>query len=256
MGVWFVRVIVDDGVGLEVCVADPDVAGPDVAGRASAVGPAPRPPLVLVHGLGGAKEDFADHVAALAARGPVVTFDLRGHGDSDSPEYPGAYSLDRFAADTLQVIDSLGYGSVALLGHSMGGMAARRAVLRAPDRVAALVLMDTSPGPPPGMDSEIIELGAQIVSGQGIAELKRVMDEFDPLGSPSFQRVLAERSGYREYTEWKEDATFLGASRDLAAAIPGAALAVIPGAGHSPQFENPAEWYRVLDAFLDGSRTP
>jgi 3-oxoadipate enol-lactonase len=82
-----VRVTVDDGVGLEV----------------HAVGPDDAPGLLLVHGFGGAKEDFADHVGALAAHHRVVVFDHRGHGASDAPDDPAAYSLDRLAADTVAV---------------------------------------------------------------------------------------------------------------------------------------------------------
>ena len=64
------RVVVDDGVELEV----------EVRGTG--------PPLVCVHGFGGAKEDFSDHVEALAVRSTVVTVDLRGHGDSTGPDDP------------------------------------------------------------------------------------------------------------------------------------------------------------------------
>jgi pimeloyl-ACP methyl ester carboxylesterase len=275
-------VIVDDGVGIEVAVTP---AGAGTAASAAA------PALVMVHGIGGAKEDFADHVGALAAFGPVVTFDHRGHGDSDRPEDVAAYSLDRLAADTLAVADALGLGSFRLLGHSMGGMVTRRVLLRSPDRVLAHVLMDTSPGPPPGLDPTLVELGAQIALEQGIAELKRAMDELDPLGSPSYRRMLDETPGYREFVEWKwsrlagamysallldidrqpdqldvlagvavptlvvvgeEDETFVGPSRAMAAAIPGAELAVIPDAGHSPQFENPGAWRKVVEEFLCG----
>ena len=81
------RVTTDDGVGLEV--------------RVEGEGPG----LVLVHGFGGAKEDFADHVPALARRARVVTFDHRGHGESDGPDDVGAYSLDRLAADVLTVAE-------------------------------------------------------------------------------------------------------------------------------------------------------
>jgi 3-oxoadipate enol-lactonase len=274
-----VRVIADDGVGLEVRVCPAD--------RASAA------PVVLVHGIGGAKEDFADHVNTLRAHGTIVTFDHRGHGDSDMPADPDAYSLDRLAADIVAVADALGFDTFRVLGHSMGGMAARRLVLRRPDRVEALILMNTSPGPPPGMDSEIVELGAKIAIEQGIEELKRVMDAFDPLGSPAYRRTLAERPGYREYTEWKwsrlsavmygtllraidrqddelealrdvrvptlvvvgeEDEVFLGVSHDVAATITGAVLEVIPDAGHSPQFENPGAWHRAVDAFLHATQ--
>ena len=54
------------------------------------------PGLLLVHGFGGAKEDFADHVATLARDYKVVTFDHRGHGESDKPVDIEAYSIDLF----------------------------------------------------------------------------------------------------------------------------------------------------------------
>jgi pimeloyl-ACP methyl ester carboxylesterase len=274
------RVVADDGVGLEVVVTPP---GPGARG----------PALLLLHGIGGAKEDFAGHVEALAALGPVVTYDHRGHGDSDRPEDLAAYSFDRLAADALCVADAAGCGTFRLLGHSMGGMVSRRVVLAAPARVGAHVLMDTSPGRPPRIDSEIVDLGAQIARDDGIAELKRVMDAFDPLGSPSYRRMLDEEPGYREFIEWKwsrlsaamysalllaidrqpdqlaalaavpmptlvvvgeEDETFLEPSRAMAAAIPGAELAVIPDAGHSPQFENPVAWRKVVEEFFGSPR--
>jgi pimeloyl-ACP methyl ester carboxylesterase len=47
-----------------------------------------------------------------------------------------------------------------------------------------------------------------------------------------------------------EDGPFLKPSRRMADAIPGAELAVIPDAGHSPQFENPDAWWQALSAFL------
>jgi pimeloyl-ACP methyl ester carboxylesterase len=265
------RVRTDDGVGLEV--------------RVAGSGPA----LLLVHGFGGAKEDFSDHVESLAADHQVVTFDHRGHGESDAPAEAGAYSLDRLAADTLAVADAVGARSFRLLGHSMGGMVARRVVLGAPERVDALVLMDTSPGPVPGMDGEIIELGAGIALGDGMDELKRVMDAFSPLGTPAYERLVAERPGYVEFMDRKwaslsammwatiireirdqpdqlaamasvacptlvvvgeQDTPFVGVSRQVAATIPGARLAVIPDAGHSPQFENPRAWSQVMTDFL------
>lgn len=269
------RVTVDDGVALATVIAGP----PDAPG------------LLLVHGFGGAKEDFDDHVDALARDHRVVTFDHRGHGESDAPDDPAAYSLDRLAADTLAVAEATGLRDLRLLGHSMGGMGVRRLVLSHPEQLAALVLMDTSPGPPPGLDPELIAFGVEIVKEHGMGELKRVQDELDPLGSPSYRRLLAERPGYREYAEHKwaslspvmwmrlaveivtqpdqladlagvtlptlvivgdEDATFVEPCRQMAATVPGAELAVIPTAGHSPQFENPPAWFAALHGFLTG----
>ncbi len=265
------RVVVDDGVGLEV------------------VERGTGPTLLLVHGFGGAKEDFDDQVDALAAHYHVVTFDHRGHGSSDAPTEASAYTLDRMAADTVAVADGVGADRFRLLGHSMGGMIARRVVLAHPDRVEALVLMDTSPGPVPGLDGEIMEMGAVIALNEGMGELKRIMDAFQPLGTPAYERMLAERPGYREFNDRKwatlsavmwatmgreirdqpdelaalasvtcptlvivgvQDEPFVGVSREMADTIPGADLVVIPDAGHSPQFENPAAWLHALERFL------
>jgi 3-oxoadipate enol-lactonase len=267
------RVTVDDGVGLETLVA----------------GPTDAPGLLLVHGFGGAKEDFADHVAVLARDHRVVVFDHRGHGASDAPSDPAAYSLDRLAADTLAVAEATGLHDLRLLGHSMGGMVTRRLVLEHPERVIALVFMDTSPGAPPGLDPELVAFGIEVVRTHGMDELKRVQDELDPLGSPAYRRVLAERPGFREFAERKwaslspvmwatlvaeivsqpdqladlaslrqptlvivgdQDATFIEPSREIAATVPGAQLAIIPDAGHSPQFENPPAWLAAMTAFL------
>ena len=266
------RVITDDGVELEVVERG---AGPV---------------LVLVHGFGGAKEDFFDQIDDLARDHRVVAFDLRGHGSSDGPDTEAAYSLDRFAADLECVVDHLGAPTFRVLGHSMGGMIVRRFVLRTPDRVEALVLMDTSPGPVPTLDADIIDLGVQIAKEQGMDELKRVMDAFAPLGTPAYEQTLLERPGYREFGDRKwaslsqamytkmlievrdqpeqldalaaavscptlimvgdQDAPFLPGSHSMAAAIATAELAVIPNAGHSPQFENGEVWLSELRRFL------
>jgi len=267
-----VRVTTDDGVGLEV----------EVEGD----GPA----LVLVHGFGGAKEDFADHVPALARRARVATFDHRGHGESDAPDAVDAYSLDRLAADVLVVADACGFDQFRLLGHSMGGMTARRVVLGAADRVEALVLMDTSPGPVKGIDPDLMDLAATYGLDEGKAALKELLDAVPVLETPAYEQVLEGRAGYEEFLDAKweavsvvmwsamaremahqpqqldalasvacptlvivgdQDKPFLGDSRRMAETIPGARLAVVPKAGHSPQFENPDAWFAALSGFLD-----
>jgi pimeloyl-ACP methyl ester carboxylesterase len=267
-----VRVRTDDGVGLEVLVEGDG------------------PGLVLVHGFGGAKEDFADHVPALARRSRVVTFDHRGHGESDAPDSVDAYSLDRLAADVLAVADACGLGEFRLLGHSMGGMTVRRVVLGAPERVEALILMDTSPGPVKGIDPDLIDVAAEYGLAEGKVALKELLDSAPVLGTPAYEQLLESRSGYREFQDAKwealsvvmwcamareiahqpqqlevleavacptlvivgdQDVPFIGDSRRMAEAIPDARLVVVPDAGHSPQFENPDAWLAALGEFLD-----
>jgi pimeloyl-ACP methyl ester carboxylesterase len=266
-----VRVRTDDGVELAVIV---EGSGPG---------------LVLVHGFGGAKEDFADHLSLFARDYTVVTFDHRGHGESGQPTERDAYSLERLRADVLQVADAAGLSTFRLLGHSMGGMVVRRIPIDHPERVDALVMMDTSPGPIPGFDPELIEFGAAVAFDHGKDELKALLDSAQMLDTPAYQRTLAEIPGYQEFQDRKwndlsavmwgamalqmayqpddldamraitcptlvivgeQDTPFVGVSHKTAEAVPNASLAVIPNAGHSPQFENPDGWFRALHEFL------
>ncbi|MFF4229737.1 alpha/beta fold hydrolase [Streptomyces sp. NPDC001820] len=84
-------------------------------------GPPDAPPLVLLHALGEDATDWEAVVPALARRRRVYALDLRGHGRS---EWPGDYSLELMQADVLRFMDARGLGSVDLIGHSMGGIAA------------------------------------------------------------------------------------------------------------------------------------
>ncbi len=140
-------------------------------------------PLLLVHGFTGAKEDFTEHLPALAGAGwHGVAPDLRGHGASYAPLEEDAYDLALLAGDVLALADALGWPRFALLGHSMGGMVAQVAALAAPERISSLVLMDTSPGPV-GVDRELADLSVEVVRSGGMALLGEVIASL-PEGSP------------------------------------------------------------------------
>jgi 3-oxoadipate enol-lactonase len=133
----------------------------------------------------------------------------------------------------------------------------------------------------------VIDAGGMPALVEAMAALP--LDDGRPLETPSQLRVLAERPGHAEFNTRKllavepacyralafemfeqadrleqlrrlalpvlvivgeEDRPFLGASRRLADAIPGAILEVVPDAGHSPQFENPEAWWGALQRFL------
>jgi pimeloyl-ACP methyl ester carboxylesterase len=265
------RITMNDGVGLEV----------EITGEG--------PGLLLLHGLGGAKEDFADHVPTLARDHTVVTFDHRGHGESDNPADPAAYSLERLVADSLAVADATGLESFRLLGHSLGGMVARKVAIHATARVEALVMMDTWAGPIPDLDPELAQIAADVALSQGKQALKDLMDFVSFLETPAHQRLVAERPDYVDIEErrwaglseiaWgalalevaaqsddlpamaalpfpvlvlvgEQDESFLGTSITMGEGIAGAQLVVIPDAGHSPQVEQPSEWIAALTGFL------
>lgn len=163
--------------------------------------------LLCVHGWPAAKEDFADHLDALAAAGSgwhVVALDQRGHGASDAPAGVESYSLKTFAADVLALADALGWSTFVLLGHSMGGMVAQIAALEAPSRLEGLILMNTSHGPVGGIDPDLVALGKAVVSEGGMAALVEAQRDIEgALDTPAHERVLATRPGYAEFGESK-----------------------------------------------------
>src|SRR5436305_8068343 len=95
--------------------------------------------VLLVHGFTADAGEVAGVLAPLAERGwHAVAPDLRGHGASDRPTDPAAYSFELLAADVVALADHLGWGRFALVGHSMGGAVAQIVALDHPERLTAL----------------------------------------------------------------------------------------------------------------------
>jgi pimeloyl-ACP methyl ester carboxylesterase len=134
-------------------------------------------PLVLLHGFTGSKLDFAPRLAELAKTGRVLIPDLRGHGDSSNTGDAKGYSLGQCASDLLGFLAKLDIAECDLLGHSMGGMVALRAVLADPQRIASLILMDTAARAPDGIRRETLEVGGQVARTVGMARLSEILRE-------------------------------------------------------------------------------
>jgi pimeloyl-ACP methyl ester carboxylesterase len=77
----------------------------------------------------------------------VVSLDQRGHGESEWAE-PPAYGTEDFTGDLLDLMDRLGWTRMALVGHSMGGHNAMTFSAWHPERVSALVIVDSRPSIP------------------------------------------------------------------------------------------------------------
>ncbi|HEX6235427.1 MAG TPA: alpha/beta hydrolase [Jiangellaceae bacterium] len=99
-------------------------------------------PLVLLHAFPLSRAMFADQLAGLADASRVIVPDLRGFGDSPGPG-EAEPAMDVMADDVAGLLDRLGVRTCVLGGLSMGGYVAMAMLRRHPERVNAVVLMDT-----------------------------------------------------------------------------------------------------------------
>lgn len=119
------------------------------------------PPLVLAHATGFCGAVWRPVVAAFRDRLRVITFDQRGHGDSDKP--PHGYEWRHFAADLAGLLEALALREVIAVGHSKGGAAVAGAVADFPGRIERAVLLD------PVLVPKLVE-GASRPSSNAMAE--------------------------------------------------------------------------------------
>jgi len=244
-------------------------------------------PWVLVHGWSTSSAILADEVAFLAQRRRAVAPDLRGHGRS-SPS--GPFGLADLARDLSRLLDHLALERAVLLGWSLGAQVALAAVPLLRARLSALVLVSGTPrftageGWPHGLPAQSVEVLAHRVRRDAPRAIARFQDgmfvegELDPAGRERVARVRAAlpapdpgaalaglevlaREDLRAGLAGIDLPVLLvhgdrdpicpvGAARAMAAAIPGARLAVLPGAGHAPFLSRPGAFRDVLASFL------
>lgn len=168
-------------------------------------------PVLLVHGFTADSTEVAGVLGPLAGLGwHAVAPDLRGHGRSDRPTDPAAYSLEVLAGDVVALADALGWDRFALVGHSMGGGIAQLVALDHTERLTALVLASTFHGPVPGITMELVELGRWVVREAGMAGLADAMEARrteSPASIAAFERLQEARPDYAEQSRGRLEAT-------------------------------------------------
>lgn len=108
----------------------------------SATGRTDGPAIVCSNSLGTDGRIWDQVGQLLGDRCRVITYDSRGHGLTDAPN--GPYTIAGLADDLLALTDSIGLKKFTLVGLSVGGLIAQQAAIRAPEKLAALVLCDTA----------------------------------------------------------------------------------------------------------------
>jgi pimeloyl-ACP methyl ester carboxylesterase len=99
------------------------------------------PVIVLIHGITGSSETWADVMEPLAENFTVVAPDLLGHGQSAKPR--GDYSLGAYASGVRDLLGALGHDRGTIVGHSLGGGVAMQMAYQFPERCERLVLVSS-----------------------------------------------------------------------------------------------------------------
>jgi pimeloyl-ACP methyl ester carboxylesterase len=158
------------------------------------------PPVVLVPGFTGSKEDFRLVLEPLSVAGRrVVAVDQRGQFESPGPEDESAYAVEALAQDLLALLDALGDGPAHLVGHSFGGLVCRAAALARPDAVRSVTLMSSGPQALTGPRVELLPLLRPVLEQGGttaLADAVEAMGAADPRTralSPQVRAFLRDR---------------------------------------------------------------
>ena len=254
--------------------------------RESGAGPPGETVVLFVHGYFSSSLTWK-HVLSTAAGGhAAVAVDLPGAGFSDRP-WPYDYTVFGQAQHLLRYLDARGFDRVILVGSSLGGAVCEAVAAARPERVAGLILVDAaSPltrAPAgfrllrtPGIGDVQIEflvrpvmawtLRHRLYAREDRVTEATIDDWWVPIRVPGTRRAAlnAIRTSYAgsegllakirapTLVVWGQEDHLLSSSEGLAlaAAIPGAAYAVVPGAGHLPQEELPEAFASVTAPFL------
>jgi 3-oxoadipate enol-lactonase len=239
-------------------------------------GPADAPAVVFANSLGTDLRLWSRVLPLLPSGLRYVRYDKRGHGLSS---HGGGSVIDDHADDAIAVIDEVARGPVVFVGLSIGGLIGQRVASRRPDLVRALVLSNTAArlGTPESWQARI----NAVIDGGLDSIADAVMERWF---APAFRatpelalwRAMLTRTPARGYTAAcaalagadQTDATkalrlptlVIAGSEDGASPsqlvkatadmIPGAAFHEIPGAGHLPCVETPADWAALVAPFL------
>lgn len=216
------------------------------------------PMLVLHGGMMNADTTFGPMIDRLTANRAVIGVDQQGHGRTPLNDQP--ITLDTMRADTLAVLDALHVGRAHVVGFSMGGMLALDLAVHAPDRVASVTAISASQNPG-GFLPDIIRMNREpgFVPPPDIAAMLPQPDDFagmakgfegNPSGPDTMQQTMDKMTRFIGGDWGWTDAQLAAIAApaqivigdhdfirpqhavDLAARIPGAWLAILPGTTH------------------------
>ena len=231
------------------------------------------PTLLLTHGYSSTSQMWQGQIDALSKHHQLVLWDMRGHGRSDYPEDASAYSEALTVGDIAALLDKVGTDNAIVGGLSLGGYMSLAFYRAHPERVRALLIIDTGPGFKKDDAREAWNKRAHETADrferEGLDVLKSASRERSSVShrdasglARAARGMLTQRNAAviellphikvpSLVVVGADDAPFLAASDYMAAKIPGAKKAVIPAAGHAANIDQPQAFIDALLPFLD-----
>jgi len=243
-------------------------------------GPAGKSVIVFANSLGTDFRVWRDVIVRLAGDFPIVTYDKRGHGLSDTGAAPD--SIETHVGDLAALLDYLAVKDAIICGLSVGGLIAQGLYQLRPDLVRALILCDTAHkiGTPEIWNGRIAAIEENGIDGIADAVLERwftpAFRSEQALALAGYRNMLIRQpvAGYTGTCAAIRDADYTQAAGRIAVPticivgdqdgstppelvlstaklIPGARYEVIKDAGHIPCVEQPEILTEILRAFID-----
>ena len=231
------------------------------------------PLLLLTHGFAATSRMWQRQLNSLSENRQVITWDIRGHGQSAGPADPAAYSLVACVGDMIALLDHAGAESAVVGGLSLGGYISLAFRLAHPERVRGLVLVDTGPGfrqdaPREGWNKGIAKIVGRLEE-QGLEYFDGLGAESSAAEHSSLEGLIHAAQGILTQDDARvidsladidvptlivvgeNDRPYIAASDYMAQKIAGARKAVIPEAGHAVNLHQPDRFDREVLAFLE-----
>ncbi len=239
-------------------------------------------PVLIIHGNRDKKDYFSSITKALEQNYEVYAIDLRGHGNSDKPE--SGYNLEEFLEDIRQFIIKMKFGSLNIIGHSLGATLAMKTALNNPN-VENLILLGASANFHPSFRPENIRVNSIDNTNLNEDAVKDAiqnsiapyffLEEYPDVKEmitrhwreiPSYmQRALVMELKHPDMREEisaiksktlviageKDRITTVEQCKYVAEKIKGSELKIIQGAGHFMFLEKPDEVISVIGRFLE-----
>ena len=229
------------------------------------------PPILLSHGYSATCRMWDGQIAALADRYTVLVWDMRGHGQSDYPANPAAYSEALTIGDMRAVIGAAGFPRAIIAGLSLGGHMSLAFHATHPAATRALMLFDTGPGFRKDdsraawnmrANERAAKLEAEGLAALGTSDEVRLSRHRNALGLAGAARGMLAQTDDRVIRSLEtiavptlvlvgaNDVNFLAATDYMAGKIPGAVKVVIPDAGHAANLHQPGLFNAAMEGFL------